>query len=141
MCWFAEFKIEMLDKKSEAVKRVENIIEDFKVLPARRAKHKVAFVKGSISDGYMTALHCDCSNVKVKKGAQEKAIQLLHYPELFKIIMDQPEVKNIKGHWHWTDDEPNVQEQKLTINEFLEQNSNFELSSEISYKILKEKYY
>jgi hypothetical protein len=147
MCWYVEFKIEMLDKRSEAIERIEKIIEDFKILPGRRSRHKVPFVKGSISDGYMTALHCDCSNVKVKKakkvkkGTQEKAIQLLHYPELFKIIMDQPEVKNIKGHWLWTDDELNVDEKKLTINQFLELNSNFELGSGRSYKILKEKYY
>ncbi len=141
MCWFVEFKIEMLDKRSEAINRIEKIIEDFKILPGRRSKHKVPFVKGSISDGYRTALHCDCANIKIKKDNEGKGIQLLHYPELFKIIMDQPEVKNINGHWHWTDDEPIAKEKKLTINEFLEHNSTFELRSEISYKILKEKYY
>lgn len=141
MCWYVEFKVVMMGNQIEQIENVEKVIEDFKVKPDRRAIRDVTFVKGSVSNGYRTALHCDCDNVKSKKEENSEKVKLLYYPELFNNIMDQPGVKNIQMHMYWSEDKPKSKDVKITINEFLKQNNEFGLRANVSYKILKEKYY
>ena len=141
MCWYVEFQVRLLNNKDNTVKEIEELISDFRIKVGKKGIDEVTFVKGSIADGYRTTLHCDCDNINEKKSDEFDGIQLLHYPELFEIIIERPAVKNIQAHWYWSKDEPKIKEQKMTITEFIEQNQNFKLSSKFSYRIIKEKYY
>jgi hypothetical protein len=135
------FKIGMMGKQIEHIENVEKIIESFKVKPERRSVREVTFVKGSIANGYRTAFHCDCDHVKTKKNKDGMGVQLLHYPDLFMIIIEHQRVRNIQVHLYWGEEKENLKDEKITISEFLRQNNAFELSADVSYKILKEKYY
>jgi hypothetical protein len=141
MCWYIEFNVMMSSKQNDPIDNVEKIIEGFKIKPERRSLREVTLVKGSIAEGYRTALHCDCDNVKSKKDSEGERVQLLHYPDLFKIIIEQPRVKNIQVHWYWNKDDEKLKGENISISEFLKQHDAFELRSGISYKILKDKYY
>ena len=144
MCWYVEFKVEMLDKRPGAVEKIEKIINGYTIKPTKKGINEVVFVNGSINDGYRTNLHCDCDNVREKKDDKDKKenkVQLRNYPELFKIIIEQREVKNIQVHWYWSKVEDKNKVKKITISEFIDLNENYDLSSNISYKILREKYF
>jgi len=84
MCWYIEFSIEMMGKSNEAVNKVEELINGFKVKVGKRGLKKSQFVKGTIAVGFRTALHCDCDNVKIEKEKQKggSGFQLLYYPDL-----------------------------------------------------------
>ena len=141
MCWYVEFKVVMNNKQNENIENIEKIIEDFKIKPKRHSLREVTLVKGSIAEGYRTALHCDCDNVKSKKDKDGERVQLLHYPKLFKNIIEQSGVKNIQVHWYWSKEHINLKNENISISEFLKQHNAFELRSGVLYKILKDKYY
>jgi hypothetical protein len=138
MCWYVEFSVRMAKDLEEKITNVETVISGFSVLPGKKAMREVQFVKGSVADGYRTALHCDCDYVKGQEGDNQK---ILNYPELFKLIMEQPGVKNIKVHWYWSDDEDKAVEENISISEFLKKNDESKLRSKTAYKILKDSYY
>lgn len=140
MCWHVEFSVEMTDSRTENIENLERSIADFKI-KGEKGLDETNLVKGSVSDGYRTAFHCDCDFVHGPKKDEGEGSRLSQYPDLFRIIMDQPGVKNLKVRWYWQDDEPKEQEEKITIMGFLARNDASELSSMIEYRILKEKYY
>jgi hypothetical protein len=141
MCWHVEFSVEMIDGRTENVEKLERVITDYKIKPDKKSLEEVQFVKGSVVDGYCTALHCDCDFVHGPRKDEGVGSRLLHYPKLFQMIMGQPGVRNLKVRWYWQDDEPKEREEKITIAEFLTRNDASELSSEIEYRILRESYY
>jgi len=141
MCWFVEFFVEMMDARPDTVKRIENKINGYRIPNERRPLEKVQFVRGTVADGFHTALHCDCGFVNEHNAPEWDRHSLDHYPDLFKTILMQPGVKNIKVAWYWSEEKPKEIEEKLTISEFLRKNEARDLSSLVKYKIIKEKYF
>ncbi len=144
MCWSVKFQIDLLNNKYDAVKKIEEIIASFKIKPEKKGIKEVPFLKGSIVEGFQTALHCDCDNIIEKNdkndGGSPKT-KILHYPEVFKNIIEHPEVRNIQVSWQWSNNVIISSKKMLTISEFIKQNNSFMLCSNITYKIIKERYY
>ena len=136
MCWYVKFEVSLIDKRGR--KDIEDQILGFKAKVCKKGLDKVNLIKGSMDEGFMTALHCDCDNIVTDKDTEGQ--RLLHYPALFEQIIQDPKVKNIRVWWTWGNDEPKGKEEKVKISEFLDMNEKTNLRPHVIYRILKENY-